>query len=175
MPASAGAPAPTSFYLANCTPNGLKIAIMPLIDQVQQEMVTAMKSGDAARLSALRMLKAALMKQKVDSPKPLDEAAEMAVLKNLIKQRVDAAEMFRKAGRTEQAEKEDAEKALLEAYLPAGASEAEIDAAIADAMAETGATSIKQMGVVMKAVQAKLAGKTVDGKALSDKVRSKLS
>jgi uncharacterized protein YqeY len=148
---------------------------MPLIDQVQQEMVAAMKSKDAARLSALRMLKAALMKQKVDSPKPLDEAAEMQVLKILIKQRMDAAEMFRKAGRIEQAESEEAEKAMLEAYLPAGASEEEVDAALAAAMAETGATSIKQMGVVMKAVQAKLTGKTVDGKALSDKVRSKLS
>jgi uncharacterized protein YqeY len=148
---------------------------MPLIDQVQQEMVAAMKSGDAARLSALRMLKAALMKLKVDSPKPIDEAAEMQVLKILIKQRVDAAEMFRKAGRAEQADKEEAEKAMLEGYLPAGASEEEVDAAIAAAITETGATSLKQMGVVMKAVQARLTGKTVDGKALSDKVRSKLS
>ena len=148
---------------------------MPLIDQVQQEMVAAMKSQDAARLSALRMLKAALMKQKVDSPKPVDEAAEMQVLKILIKQRIDAADMYRKAGRIESAEKEEAEKAMLEAYLPAAASEEEVDAAIAAAMAETGATSIKQMGVVMKAVQAKLTGKSVDGKALSDKVRSKLS
>ena len=148
--------------------------IMPLIDKVQQEMVAAMKSGDAARLSALRMLKAALMKRKVDSPKPIDEAAEIQVLKILINQRVDAAEAFRKAGRVESAEKEEVEKALLEAYLPAGATEAEIDAAVATAMAETGATSIKQMGVVMKAAQARLAGKTVDGKALSDKVRSGL-
>jgi len=148
---------------------------MPLIDQVQQEMVAAMKSGDAARLSALRMLKAALMKQKVDSPKPVDEAAEIQVLKILIKQRIDAADMYRKAGRIDSAEKEEAEKAMLEAYLPAGAGEEEIDAAIAAAMTETGATSLKQMGVVMKAVQAKLTGKTVDGKALSDKVRSKLS
>jgi hypothetical protein len=148
---------------------------MPLIDQVQQEMVAAMKSGDAARLSALRMLKAALMKLKVDSPKPIDEAAEIGVLKNLIKQRVDAAEMFRTAGRAEQAEKEETEKAMLESYLPAGASEEEVDAAVAAALAETGATSIKQMGVLMKAVQAKLTGKTVDGKSLSDKVRSKLS
>ena len=147
---------------------------MPLIEQVQQEMVAAMKSQDAARLSALRMLKAALMKQKVDSPKPLDASAEMAVLKILIKQRTDAAEMYRKAGRLESAEKEEAEKAILEAYLPTGASDEEIDAAVASAMAETGATSLKQMGVVMKAAQAKLAGKTVDGKALSDKVRSGL-
>ena len=148
---------------------------MPLIDQVQQQMVAAMKSRDEARLSALRMLKAALMKQKVDSPKPLDEAAEIQVVKALIKQRIDAAEMFRKAGRAEQAGKEEAERALLESYLPAGASPEEIDAAVAEAMAETGAASLKQMGGVMKAVQARLKGKTVDGKALSDKVRSKLS
>ena len=148
---------------------------MPLVDQVQTEMVAAMKARDEARLSALRMIKAALMKAKVDSPKPLDDAAEMAILKSLIKQRQDAAEMFRKAGRTEQAQKEEAEKAMIEAYLPAGASEAEIDTAIAEAIAETGVTSLKQMGVVMKAVQARLKGKTVDGKALSDKVRSKLS
>jgi uncharacterized protein YqeY len=148
--------------------------IMPLIDQVQQEMVAAMKSGDAARLSALRMLKAALMKRKVDSAKPIDEAAEIQLLKILINQRVDAANMYRQAGRVEQAEKEEAEKALLEAYLPAGASEADVDAAVDAALAETAATSIKQMGLVMKAAQAKLAGKTVAGKALSDKVRSRL-
>jgi len=148
---------------------------MPLIDKVQTEMVAAMKARDEARLSALRMIKAALMKLKVDSPAPIDEAAEMALLKSLIKQRIDAADMFRKAGRIDQAEKEEAEKALIESYLPAGASEAEIDAAIAEAMAETGVTSLKQMGMVMKATQARLKGKTVDGKSLSDKVRSKLS
>ena len=148
---------------------------MPLIDQVQKDMVAAMKSKEELRLSALRMLKAALMKLKVDSPKPIDEAAEMQVLKQLIKQRQDASEMFRKAGRTEQADKEDAERVLIESYLPAGASEEEIDRALAEALAETGVTSLKQMGVVMKATQAKLKGKTVDGKALSEKVRSKLS
>lgn len=148
---------------------------MPLIDKVQQDMVAAMKARDEARLSALRMIKAALMKQKVDSPKPLDEAAEMAVLKILVKQRIDAAEAFRGAGRAEQAAKEDTERALIETYLPASASEAELDAAIAEALAETGATSIKQMGLVMKAAQATLAGKTVDGKALSDKVKAKLA
>ena len=148
---------------------------MPLIDQVQQDMVAAMKSREEARLSALRMIKAALMKAKVDSPKPLDEAAEMQILKSLIKQRIDAADMFRKAGREEQAAKEDSERALIEAYLPAAATDAEIDAAIAEAMAETGATSIKQMGAVMKAAQAKLTGKSVDGKAMSEKVRAKLA
>ena len=147
---------------------------MPLIDQVAQAMVAAMKSRDEARLSALRMIKAALMKQKVDSPKPLDEAAEMQVLKMLVKQRIDAAEAFRKAGRVEQAEKEEAERALIESYLPAAATEQEIEAAVAEALAETGATSLKQMGVAMKAAQARLKGKTVDGKTLSDKVRSRL-
>ena len=115
------------------------------------------------------------MKLKADSPKPVDEAAEMQLLKQLIKQRVDAAEMFRKGNRPEQADKEEAEKAIIESYLPAGASEEEIHAAIAAAMSETGATSLKQMGLVMKAAQARLQGKTVDGKSLSDKVRSKLS
>jgi uncharacterized protein len=148
---------------------------MPLIDQVQQDMVAAMKGREEARLSALRMVKAALMKAKVDSPKPLDEAAEMQILKSLIKQRADAAEMFRHAGRAEQAQKEEVERALIETYLPAGAGESEIEAAIAAALSETGITSLKQMGVVMKAAQAHLKGKTVDGKALSEKVRSRLS
>ena len=121
--------------------------IMPLIDQVQQEMVAAMKSKDAARLSALRMLKAALMKLKVDSPKPIDEAAEMQVLKILINQRVDAAGMYRKAGRIDSAEKEEAEKAMLEAYLPAGASVEEVDAAIAAALAESPFTASALLGV----------------------------
>ena len=148
---------------------------MPLIEQVQQDMVAAMKGREEARLSALRMIKAALMKQKVDSPKPLDEAAEIQVLKQLVKQRIDAADMFRKAGRVEQAEKEEAERVLIESYLPAAASEQEIDAAIAEALAETGITSLKQMGAVMKAAQARLKGKTVDGKMMSDRVRSRLS
>ena len=147
---------------------------MPLVDRVQQDMVSAMKSRDEARLNALRMIKAALMKLKVDSPKPIDDAAEMQVLKSLIKQRTEAAEMFRKGGRPGQAEKEEAERTLIEAYLPAAASPEEIEKAIAEALGETGVTSLKQMGVVMKAAQAKLAGKTVDGKALSDKVRAKL-
>ena len=137
-------------------------------------MVAAMKGREEARLSALRMIKAALMKLKVDSPKPVDEAAEMALLKMLIKQRIEAADAFRNAGRAEQADKEEAERRLIEAYLPAAATEAEVDAAVAEALAETGVTSLKQMGVAMKAAQARLQGKTVDGKSLSDKVRAKL-
>ena len=148
---------------------------MPLLDRVQTDLIAAMKARDEARLSALRMMKAALKKHEIDSMKPLDESSEMQVLKSLVKQRTDAAEMFRKGGRPEMADKEEAERALIESYMPAGATEAEIEAAIAAALAETGVTSLKQMGVVMKATQAKLKGKTVDGKALSEKVRSRLS
>jgi len=147
---------------------------MPLLDRVQKEMVEAMKARDEDRLGTLRMMKSALKKHEVDAMKPLDEAAEMQVLKSLVKQRHEAAEMFRKGGREELAAKEDAERKLIESYLPAAAGEAEIEAAIAAALAETGVTALKQMGVVMKAAQARLAGKTVDGKALSEKVRSRL-
>jgi len=148
---------------------------MALIDQIQKDMTAAMKAREEARLGALRMIKAALMKYKVDSPKPLDDAAEQQILKSLVKQRIDAAEMFRKGNRPELADKEDAERVLIESYLPAGASPEEVAAALDAAIAETGATSIKQMGLVMKAAQAKLAGKTVDGKALSEMVKAKLS
>ncbi|MBI1787803.1 MAG: GatB/YqeY domain-containing protein [Acidobacteria bacterium] len=147
---------------------------MALLDKVQKDLIAAMKAKDEARLSAIRMIKAALMKHKVDSMKPLDEAAGMQVLKTLIKQRTEAADMFRKGGREEQAAKEEAERALIESYMPAGATDEEIDAAIAAAMAETGVIALKQMGVLMKAAQAKLAGKRVDGKALSEKVRARL-
>ncbi len=148
---------------------------MPLLDQIQKDMTAAMKARDEARLSALRMIKTALTKHQVDSMKPLDDRAELQVLNSLIKQRREAADMFRQGGRTELAEKEEAELKIVESYMPASASEEEIARAIDEALAETGITSLKQMGVVMKATQAKLAGKRVDGKALSDKVRAKLS
>lgn len=145
------------------------------MDRVQKDMVEAMKAKEEGRLSAIRMLKSALMKHKVDSMKELDEAAEMQIMNLLLKQRRESAEMFRKGGRPELAEKEEAEIKILEGYMPASATEEEIEAAIAAAVAETGVTALKQMGVVMKATQAKLVGKRVDGKALSEKVRSKLS
>jgi uncharacterized protein YqeY len=148
---------------------------MPLLDRIQKDMVAAMKSKDEARLSAVRMIKTALKKLEVDSMKPLDEATEMQVLNSLIKQRTESAEMFRKGGRPEMAEKEEAERTLIESYMPAPATPEELEEAIAAALAETQVTSAKQMGVVMKAAQAKLAGKRVDGKALSERVRSKLS
>lgn len=147
---------------------------MPLLDRIQKDMVEAMKAKDEARLNAIRMIKTLLKKHEVDSMKPLDEAAEMQVLNSLLKQRREAADMYRKGGREDLAAKEEQELKLVEAYMPASASEEEIEAAIAAAIAETGITSLKQMGVVMKATQAKLTGKRVDGKALSDKVRSRL-
>jgi uncharacterized protein YqeY len=147
---------------------------MALLEQIQKDMSAAMKAREEARLGALRMIKAALMKHKVDTMKELDDAAEQQILKSLVKQRNDAAEMFRKGGRPELAEKEEAERVLIESYLPAAASELDIEQALEAALAETGVTSLKQMGVVMKATQAKLAGKTVDGKALSEKVRGRL-
>lgn len=138
-------------------------------------MAAAMKARDEARLGAIRMIKAALMKEKVDSMKELDEQAELKILNSLMKQRREAAEMFRKGGREEQAAKEEAELKIIEGYMPASASEEEMDAAIAAALAETGATTAKQMGLVMNAAKAKLAGKRVDGKLMSEKVKAKLS
>ena len=148
---------------------------MPLLDQIQKDMTAAMKSSEQARLDALRMIKTALKKHEVDAMKPLDEAAELQILNTLIKQRREAAEMFRKGNRPELADKEEVELKLIESYMPAAPTDAEIEAAIAAAMSETGITALKMMGVVMKAAQTKLAGKRVDGKALSDRVRAKLS
>jgi uncharacterized protein YqeY len=148
---------------------------MPILDQIQKDLVAAMKAREEARLSAIRMIKAALQKAHVDSSKPKDDAADQAVLKSLVKQRIDAAEMFRKGGREESALKEEAEKLIIESYLPAAASEEETMAAIETAISETGATSAKQMGLVMKAVQAKLAGKTIDGKLIAEKVKARLA
>lgn len=148
---------------------------MALLERVQKDMVEAMKAKDELRLGALRMLKAALMKHKVDTMKELDQDAEIKVLSQILKQRREAAEMFRKAGRLEQAEKEEAELKIVESYMPLPASEQEMEIAIAAALLETGVTSLKQMGVVMKAAQAHLAGRRVDGKLLSEKVRARLS
>ncbi|HEX4136244.1 MAG TPA: GatB/YqeY domain-containing protein [Bryobacteraceae bacterium] len=152
---------------------------MPILDQLQKDLVAAMKAREEARLSALRMIKTALQKAIADSAKPLDDSAEQQILKILVKQRIDAAEMFRKAGREEQARKEEAEKKIIESYLPAAASEEEMFAAVDAALAETSAAlgsqpTAKQMGIVMKAAQTKLAGKTIDGKFISEKVKARL-
>lgn len=147
---------------------------MSLLDQVQKDMVTAMKAKDEARLGALRMVKAALKKHEIDSMKPLTETSEMQVMSTLLKQRQESADMFRKGGREELAAKEEAEIQILQSYLPSAPSESELKEAVEAAIGETGANSAKQMGAVMKAATAKLAGKMVDGKALSELVKSKL-
>ena len=134
-----------------------------------------MKSKDEARLGALRMMKSALKKFEVDSMKPLNEGTEMQVVQTLVKQRRESADLFRKGNRPELADKEEAEIQLLETYLPSAPSSAELEEAVTAAIAETGATSSKQMGAVMKAASAKLAGKRVDGKALSEMVKQRLS
>ncbi len=146
-----------------------------MLDQVQKDIVSAMKAKDENRLGALRMVKTALKKQEIDGMKPLDEPAEMAVMNTLLKQRRESADMFRKGGREELAVKEEAEIQIIEAYLPAAPTVHEMGAAIDAALAETGATTAKQMGLVMKAAQAKLAGKRVDGKALSELVKTRLA
>jgi uncharacterized protein YqeY len=148
---------------------------MALLDRIQIDMVAAMRSKEEMKLNAIRMIKTALKKHEVDSMKPLDEATEMQILGTLIKQRREAADMFRKGDRAELADKEEAELKLIESYMPAAPSDQEIEDAITAALSETGATSAKQMGLVMKAAQAKLAGKRVDGKALSEKVRARLT
>ena len=148
---------------------------MALIEKIQKDMTAAMKGREEARLDAIRMIKAALQRYTIDTGKPLDEAAELQILNTLVKQRRESADMFRKGNRPELADKEEAELKLIEAYMPSAPTDAEMDDAIATAMSETGATAIKQMGIVMKAAQAKLAGKRVDGKVLSDRVRAKLT
>jgi len=147
---------------------------MALLEQLQKDMAAAMKAREEARLATLRMMKAALMKEKVDSMKPLDEAAELKVLNSLIKQRRDAAELYRQGGRPELAEREEAELRLIETYMPAAATEEEIQAAVEAALAETGASGPKQMGQVIAAARARLAGKRIDGKRLSDLVKARL-
>jgi len=148
---------------------------MALLDKIQLDMTAAMRAKDEAKLSTVRMIKTALKKHEVDSMKPLDEPTELQILNTLIKQRREAADMFRKGGRPELADKEESELRMIESYMPSAPSDREIEDAIVAALAETGVTSAKQMGLVMKAAQAKLSGKRVDGKALSEKVRARLS
>ena len=147
---------------------------MSLNDKVAADITAAMKAKDAARLSALRMLKAAIMNKGVEKGRDLDDAEVLQVVSSLVKQRRDSIEQFSKAGRTDLVEKETGEVAVLEAYLPPAATPEQIDAAVAEAIAETAASAAKDMGKVMKAVLAKLAGKNADGKAVNEAVRRKL-
>lgn len=147
---------------------------MSLPERIQKDMVTAMKAKEELRLSVIRAIKAVLMKYKADNMKEPDEATEQQLLKSMAKQRVDAAEQFKAAGRIELAEKELAELVIIESYLPASASPEELAAAVEAAIAANPGAGKAQMGVIMKAAQAALAGKNVDGKALSELVRTKL-
>ena len=146
-----------------------------LIDDVQAAIADAMRQKAAARLSALRMLKAALMNREVEKGRALDETESRQVVTSLVTQRRDSIEQFSKGGRQDLVDKEAAEIAVLESYLPAAADPALVERAVGEAIAETGATSPRDMGRVMKAVMAKLAGQTVDGKAVSETVRGRLA
>ena len=148
---------------------------MKLKEQIIADMTAAMKSRDAARTSTLRMLKAAITNREKEGGDALTDEDVMKLLRSQVKQRRDSVEQYQKGGRPELAAKEEAEIAIIETYLPQAASQEEIDQAVAAAIAETGATSMKEMGAVMKAAMARLAGKNADGKMVSEAVKAKLS
>jgi len=148
---------------------------MSLAEKIQSDIVVAMKARDDFKLSVLRMVKAAIQLKEVEKLRKIDENESIQLLQTILKQRKESIEQFTKGGRPELAEKETKEAALIEQYLPAGASAEEMEAAVLKAIAETGANSMKQMGAVVKAAKAALEGKTVDGKALSDLVRQRLA
>ena len=147
---------------------------MALVEDVNKAITDAMKAKDAARLVPLRMLKAALMNREVERGRALDEGEARQVVSALVKQRRDSIEQFTKGGRQDLANKETAEIAILEGYLPPALDGVELEKAVDAAIASTGATSAKDMGRVMKAVMADLAGKTIEGKAVNELVRRKL-
>lgn len=148
---------------------------MRLSEHLQKELTGALKAKDALRLSVLRMVKSALKLKEVEKMRPLEDAEALQVLQTLVKQRRESVEQFTAGGRMDLADKEAKEIAIIESYLPAAPTETELRDAIEAAIAETGASSPKQMGEVIKAARARLAGKTVDGKALSDRVRDRLA
>lgn len=148
---------------------------MTLQEKIQAHLADAMKSKDQLRLSVLRMMKTAVKNKEIDKMKPLDDGEAIAVLNTLVKQRKDSVEQFRAGGREEMARKEESEIKIIEEYLPAAASEDDIRNAIGEAIQETSANSMKDMGKVMKATMARLAGKTADGSLVSQLVKEKLS
>ena len=148
---------------------------MLFVDEVSAAIADAMRKQDPARLTALRMLKAALMNRAVEKGRDLDEGEARQVVSSLVKQRRESIAQFTQGGRQDLAAKESAEITVLESYLPPAADPAVVDRAVADAIAETGATSAKDIGRVMKAAMARLAGQNVDGKAVNELVRQKLS
>ena len=147
---------------------------MAIAEDVNRAITDAMKAKDQARLVPLRMLKAAFMNREVEKGRALDENESRQVVASLVKQRRDSIDQFLKGGRKDLADKETAEIAILEGYLPPALDEADLERAVSEAVASTGATSPKDMGKVMKAVMAGLAGKTVDGKVVNELVRRKL-
>ena len=147
---------------------------MPLIEQLTKTLAEAMKAHDQVRLATVRMLKAALMNREVERGRPLTDAEELQVVGMLVKQRKDSIDQFGRGGRQDPVDKEMAELAILEAYLPPVVDADEMERVVAEAIADTGAASPRDMGKVMKAVMAKLSGAQIDGKAVSDLVRRKL-
>jgi uncharacterized protein YqeY len=148
--------------------------MMTFLDRINEDLKAAMKSRDSDRLSTLRMVKTALKNREIDKMEALTDEEAIKVLQSLVKQRRDSIEQYQKAGRIELAEKEAAEIRVIEEYLPAALDDAAIARVVEETIAETGASSMKEMGAVMKAVMAKLAGQTVDGKAVNQIVKSKL-
>jgi len=147
---------------------------MTIVEKVEKDLVAALRAQESLKLSVLRMMKAALMNKKIELGKAVEDPEALAVLRTLAKQRRESVEAFRKGGRDDLAVKEEAEIKIVEAYLPAAVSEEDIDAAVAAAIAEAGASTAKDVGKTMKAAMAKLAGKNADGKRVSEKVRAKL-
>ncbi len=148
---------------------------MTLGEQIVSDLTAAMKAQDAQRTSTLRMVKAAMMNRKIEKGSELDDDDVQKLLRSLVKQRRDSIEQYEKAGRQELVDKEAAEIAVIETYLPQAVSAEEIERVVAAAIAESGATSMKDMGKVMKATQAALAGKNADGKTISEIVKARLA
>lgn len=148
---------------------------MSYLDRIQTDLTAAMKEKDELRLSVLRMVKSALKHREIEKMRPLDDMESLQVLQTLVKQRRESVEQFTKGGRPDLADKERQEITIIERYLPAAPSDDELHRAVEEAIAESGADSIKAMGAVVKAARAKLEGKSVDGKALSDRVRERLT
>jgi uncharacterized protein YqeY len=147
---------------------------MALKQQIISDLTASMKAQDAARTSTLRMVKAAVMNREIEKGSELDDDEMMKLLRSLVKQRHDSVEQYEKGGRQELADKEKAEIAIIDTYLPQAASREEVEAAVSAAISETGASSIKEMGKVMKAAQVALAGKNADGRVVSELVKAKL-
>jgi uncharacterized protein YqeY len=148
---------------------------MGYIERIQSDLTAAMKEKDELRLSVLRMVKSALKNKEIEKMRPLEDMESLQVLQTLVKQRHESVEQFTKGGRKDLADKEKKEITIIEEYLPAAPSDEEMHRAVEAAIAEAGADSLKQMGAVIKAARARLEGKTVDGKLLSDHVRERLS